>query len=119
MSGFLLDTNCVSEMVRINPDPRVTEWMEAADEATLYLSVLTLGEIRESLTNARQLVDLSPRTANEMLDRALAAARRLRGRHPAIDQVLGQLEHLAATTHTTSVSPELVARLEALLVVAG
>src|ERR1700736_4461651 len=47
MSGFLLDTNCVTELVRSNPEPRVLEWMEAADESLLYLSVLTLGEIRK------------------------------------------------------------------------
>ena len=49
MSGFLLDTNCVSEIVRVKPEPRVLEWMEAADESLLYLSVLTLGEIRKGL----------------------------------------------------------------------
>jgi predicted nucleic acid-binding protein len=49
MSGFLLDTNCVSELVRVKPEPRVMEWMEATDEAMLYLSVLTLGEIRRGL----------------------------------------------------------------------
>jgi len=46
MSGFLLDTNCISELVRPKPDARVEAWMEAADETMLYLSVLTLGEIR-------------------------------------------------------------------------
>jgi len=45
MSGFLLDTNCVSEMVRPRPEPKVAEWVEAADESVLYLSVLTLGEM--------------------------------------------------------------------------
>ena len=49
MSGFLLDTNCISELVRPKPDPRVIEWMEAADEAMLYLSVLTVGEIRKGV----------------------------------------------------------------------
>ena len=49
MSGFLLDTNCVSELVRIKPEPRVLEWMEAAEETLLHLSVLTLGEIRKGL----------------------------------------------------------------------
>lgn len=49
MSGFLLDTNCVSELVRPQPDPRVMEWMEATNEALLYLSVLTVGEIRRGL----------------------------------------------------------------------
>jgi toxin FitB len=47
MSGFLLDTNCISEMVRAKPERRVVDWMEAADEALLFLSVLTVGEIRK------------------------------------------------------------------------
>ena len=47
MSGFLLDTNCISELIRSNPEPRVMDWMRAADESLLYLSVLTLGEIRK------------------------------------------------------------------------
>jgi len=46
MSGFLLDTNCISELVRNKPEPRVMDWMRAAEESLLYLSVLTLGEIR-------------------------------------------------------------------------
>lgn len=49
MSGFLLDTNCVSELVRKRPEPRVIEWMDAVDERLLYLSVLTLGEIRKGV----------------------------------------------------------------------
>jgi predicted nucleic acid-binding protein len=54
MSGFLLDTNCISELVRPNPEPRVIEWMDAADEALLYLSVLTLGEIRKGIAGLAQ-----------------------------------------------------------------
>ena len=46
MSGFLLDTNCISELVRPKPEPRVLEWMDAADETMLHISVITLGEIR-------------------------------------------------------------------------
>jgi predicted nucleic acid-binding protein len=47
MSGFLLDTNCISELVHSRPETRVAEWMRAANESLLYLSVLTLGEIRK------------------------------------------------------------------------
>jgi toxin FitB len=54
MSGFLLDTNCISELVRPKPEPRVLNWMEAADEATLYLSVLTVGEIRRGVAGLTQ-----------------------------------------------------------------
>lgn len=49
MSGFLLDTNCISEVVRVTPERSVTEWIEGADENLLYLSVLTLGEIRKGV----------------------------------------------------------------------
>jgi toxin FitB len=49
MNGFLLDTNCISELVRSKPEPRVLAWMEAADERLLHLSVLTLGEIRKGI----------------------------------------------------------------------
>ena len=54
MTGFLLDTNCISELVRPQPEPRVIEWMEDADESTLYLSVLTVGEIRKGLAGLAQ-----------------------------------------------------------------
>ena len=54
MSGYLLDTNCISEMVRLKPDPQVMRWMEAMDEGLVYLSVLTLGEIRKGLAGLAQ-----------------------------------------------------------------
>ncbi len=47
MNGFLLDTNCLSEIVRPKPDANVLRWMEETDEALLFLSALTLGEIRK------------------------------------------------------------------------
>ena len=49
MSGYLLDTNCLSELVRLKPERRVTAWIEAVDESLLHLSVLTFGEIRMGL----------------------------------------------------------------------
>ena len=42
----MLDTNVISELVRLRPDPNVRNWVAATDEGLLYLSVLTLGEIR-------------------------------------------------------------------------
>jgi predicted nucleic acid-binding protein len=49
MSGFLLDTNTISELVSLKPNQRVLDWIEAADENLLYLSVMTLGEIRQGV----------------------------------------------------------------------
>jgi predicted nucleic acid-binding protein len=53
VSGFLLDTNIISELVKAKPEPRVADWIENIDESLLYLSVLTLGEIRKGITSLR------------------------------------------------------------------
>ncbi len=49
MSGFLLDTNVISEIMRPRKDPNVVAWIEATDEDLLFLSVLTIGEIRKGI----------------------------------------------------------------------
>lgn len=49
MSGFLLDTNVISELVKPKPEAKVVEWVQATNEELLYLSVLTLGEIRKGI----------------------------------------------------------------------
>jgi len=49
VSGFLLDTNVISELTRPSPEPKVVKWIEATDESLLNLSVLTLGEIRKGI----------------------------------------------------------------------
>jgi toxin FitB len=51
VSGFLLDTNVISELVKAKPEPRVTKWIESTEETLLYLSVLTLGEIRKGIAS--------------------------------------------------------------------
>ena len=53
MSGFLLDTNVVSELIRPKPDDHLTRWVEETDESILFLSVLTLGEIRQGVERLR------------------------------------------------------------------
>jgi toxin FitB len=49
VNGFLLDTNVISELIKAKPDPRVVRWIEQTDESILFLSVLTLGEIRRGI----------------------------------------------------------------------
>ena len=51
MSGFLLDTNVVSELVRPRPHPGVVRWIATTNESLLHLSVLTLGEIRKGIAS--------------------------------------------------------------------
>jgi predicted nucleic acid-binding protein len=48
--GFLIDTNVLSEFSRrVPPDWRVKSWLGAASAGSLYVSVLTLAEIRRGI----------------------------------------------------------------------
>ena len=61
MSGFLLDTNVVSELIKPKPEPKLAKWTDVTDEALLFLSVLTIGEIRKGIArhpNATRRVKL-------------------------------------------------------------
>jgi toxin FitB len=44
--SFLLDTNVVSEWVRPRPDAGVVAWLVDADEDRVFVSVVTLAELR-------------------------------------------------------------------------
>lgn len=43
---ILLDTNVVSEPLRHVPEPRVIEWIDAQPMETLFLSAITVAELR-------------------------------------------------------------------------
>ncbi len=49
MSGFLLDTNIPSELVRPEPEPKVTSWVAAQALDLLFISAVSFGEIRKGL----------------------------------------------------------------------
>jgi hypothetical protein len=44
--SYLLDTNIVSETVRRNPNKAVIAWLDRLPAEAIFVSVLTLGEIR-------------------------------------------------------------------------
>lgn len=44
--SFLLDTNVVSELVRPHPNRGLVEWLAGRDEDQVFLSVVTLAELR-------------------------------------------------------------------------
>ena len=49
MNGFLLDTNVISELIKSKPDGNVLRWIDETEETILFLSVLTLGEVRNGI----------------------------------------------------------------------
>lgn len=87
MSGYLLDTNVVSELIRVRPESKVVSWFQATNEELLHLSVLTIGEIRKGInslppSNKRALLeswlanDLVLRFAGRILEVNLDIAER-------------------------------------------
>ena len=44
--NFLLDTNVVSEATRPQPSAMVLDWIAAQDGESLFISAITLGELR-------------------------------------------------------------------------
>jgi toxin FitB len=44
--NYLLDTHAVSEWVKPRPNPGLIRWLESADEDRVFLSVITLAELR-------------------------------------------------------------------------
>ena len=59
---FLLDTNVVSEPKRSRPDAGVLTWLGEQLQSSLYISVLTVGELR------RGIVRLAPGRRRDDLD---------------------------------------------------
>ncbi|MGA9389553.1 MAG: type II toxin-antitoxin system VapC family toxin [Candidatus Sulfotelmatobacter sp.] len=49
MSGHLLDTNVPLEFSRDRPDAHVVGWIKTQPATTLFLSAVTIGEIRRGL----------------------------------------------------------------------
>lgn len=47
--SYLLDTNIVSETIRRNPNKAVISWLDQIPGEALFVSVLTLGEIRKGI----------------------------------------------------------------------
>ena len=47
--NYVLDTNVVSELISKQPNKKVVEWLDRLDPNTIYLSVITIGEIRKGI----------------------------------------------------------------------
>jgi predicted nucleic acid-binding protein len=59
--SYLIDTNIISELRRKEANPGVVDWFAVRPANTLYLSVLSLGEIRkgiEALPNSKRKLAL-------------------------------------------------------------
>jgi predicted nucleic acid-binding protein len=51
---FLLDTDTLSELEKPLPNTGVLAWLETVDWLDLYLSVITIGEVRTGISQLPQ-----------------------------------------------------------------
>lgn len=107
--SYLIDTCCISELVKKKPKPNVVKWFADRDELSMYLSVITFGELRkgiEKLPDSKKKKelnrwvkeDLSQRFKNRVLNitldevnkwgEILAAAEKNGTPLPAIDSLI-------------------------------
>lgn len=119
MSGWLLDTNIISE-IRKGPacHPAVAAWWQRVEEGELFLSSLTLGEIRKGIEQLRPrdperagrldawLAELAASFGDRLLpvDAAVAEAwgRLASGRSlPVIDALLAATAHVHGLVFVT------------------
>ena len=53
MTRFLLDANVLSELRRPRPNQGVVSWIDTVDQGEMFVSVLTLGELRYGVERLR------------------------------------------------------------------
>lgn len=67
---YLLDTNAISELLAKQPNQQVIRWIDALDTNSVYLSVITIGELRkgiEKLADSRRKDILSTWLTDDLL----------------------------------------------------
>lgn len=70
--SFLLDTNAISEHTKPTPDPGLAEWLDAVPEGQLFLSIISVAELRhgiERLDTGRRKTALNDWLNKEIPDR--------------------------------------------------
>jgi len=123
--SYLIDTCCISELVKKKPNPNVVKWFADQDELSMYLSVITFGELRKGIeklpdSNKKKELnrwvkeDLNQRFKNRVLNitieevnkwgEILAAAEKDGKPLPAIDSLIAataKVNDLSVVTRNT------------------
>jgi len=119
--SFLLDTNLVSEWTRPRPNQGVIEWLAQVDEDRVFISVITLAELRHGVDR------LAAGKRRSQLDEWLRVALPLRfeGRVLGIDvavadacgTLVAQREHMGRPIHAMDALIAATAKVHQLSVV--
>jgi predicted nucleic acid-binding protein len=102
LAGFLLDTNVISELMKPRPNARVIKWVSATSEELMFLSALTIGEVRRGIDLLEE-TDPKRGALQSWLDRDVRV--RFAGRILAFDDAIaerwGQIEAFAKKRRLT------------------
>jgi toxin FitB len=113
--NYLLDTNVVSEWIKPRPDPGVIKWLAEADEDRVFLSVITLAEVRygiERMTMGAQRNRLGVWLRDELTGRFEG---RILPVDPAVAEAWGQLiAHAQTIGRTVGIMDGFVSAIAAL-----
>ena len=52
--NYIFDTNVISELVSAQPDQRVLNWVDSIDSESVYLSAITIGELKKGIDKLPQ-----------------------------------------------------------------
>lgn len=69
---YLLDTSVISESTKPRPSANVLSWIDAQDEFSLFLSVITLGELQKGinkLPNSKKRLQLQAWVMKDLTNR--------------------------------------------------
>ncbi len=80
--SWLLDTCALSEYVRKTPAPEVIRWLDKQDESSLFISVISLGEIEKGILKLRAS---DPRRSQKLTDWLGKVEQRFAGRILPLD----------------------------------
>ncbi|HCI14738.1 MAG: recombinase [Gallionellales bacterium GWA2_60_142] len=80
--SWLLDTCVLSEYARKAPAPQVIAWLDEQDESSLFISVITLGEIEKGILKLRAN---GPRRSQKLTDWLGKVEQRFAGRILPLD----------------------------------
>jgi len=70
--NYILDTNVISELVASEADQRVIAWIDSLDSENVFLSVITIGELKkgiEKLPNSKRKSTLETWLQEDLLVR--------------------------------------------------
>jgi predicted nucleic acid-binding protein len=113
---YLLDTNIVSELRKNKPHGAVLAWVSAADDATLFLSAVTVGEIQAGIEKTRESDPAKAAEIEQWLEQ-VAASYQVLPMDAAAFREWGRLTHRKSDTLLEDAMIAATARMHKLVVV--